>query len=350
MDLLHALLKCLKTRPLTHQKILSAICEETAAKAGQWIDPDQTTLAEMNSSTSSEFIWKFSNPNGSVLTLMYVSEKEYEAAKEQLKPLLELLDFVEEKIRLEATLRGFSEEGEKLAKRNSQLFEQLLANENRMSSISRGILRMQEEERAKISRELHDGVGQALLAIKIHLDLIAKDPSATDAVINEARTLTQQTLEEVRHLSRLLRPTILDDLGLLPTLRSYVKSFSERTGIQISLTAELEQQLDREIETMLFRVTQEGLNNILKHSGAQNVSVKLLDSPSGIVLEICDDGKGFTLDSSSELKGSGIQGMRDRVTLLGGKFTISSTLNQGTVLQLRLPVSKSETKRKVHRG
>ena len=350
MDLLHAILKCLKTGPLTHQKILSAICEETAAKAGQWNDADQTTLAEINSSTSEEFVLKFSNRNGSVLQLMYFGETEYDAAKEQLKPLLGLFDFIEEKIRLEATLRAFSEEGEKLAKRNSQLFEQLLANENRMSSISRGILRMQEEERAKISRDLHDGVGQALLAIKIHLDLIAKDPAATDDVINEARTLTQQTLEEVRHLSRLLRPTILDDLGLLPTLRSYVKSFTERTGIQISLTAGPEQQLDPEVETMLFRVTQEGLNNILKHSGAKNVSVKLLDTTPGILLEICDDGKGFIVDSSSELKGSGIQGMRDRVTLLGGKFTISSNLNQGTMLRIQLPVSKSETKRKVHRG
>jgi signal transduction histidine kinase len=138
---------------------------------------------------------------------------------------------------------------------------------------------------------------------------------------------------------------------LLPTLRSYLKSFTQRTGIQVSLTVSgLEQHVDPEVETMLFRVTQEGLNNILKHSGAQNVSVKLSDSSSETLLEICDDGKGFVLDSSSELKGSGIQGMRDRVTLLGGKFTIDSNLKQGTTLRIQLPSHKNETNREVDRG
>lgn len=377
--------------PSIRQDVLATICKHTGAAAGKWVlvedsknanrvvaecgaMPAELQLASTEQGTNGmviqatsaygsearTLILELSNQNRiyGFIILVFEKQSQCDSAVESLSSIRGLLSFFEDKNRLrklldgrQETLRSISEEGANLAKKNSRLFQQLITNEKRMTGISRGIIKMQEEERAKISRELHDGIGQALLALKMHLDVILTNPTAAGEKLNEARRLTEQTLEEVRQLSRLLRPPMLDDLGLMPTLRSYVKAYTERTGIHVSLTATgMERRLDPDVETMFFRVTQEGLNNVLKHSGAQNVTIVISASTSRILFELSDDGKGFVINSPSELKGSGILGIRDRVTLLGGEFSIRSGRWAGTKLRIKLPMRKAIRKSKASRG
>ena len=353
------------------ETILSVLCSHTGATAGKWFYSDSTSVewgrisSELANSVidqrteeielqGNSLILRLSNQTGNGIVLFFENESQANSVIEYLREVRNLLAIVDEKNRLQSrqeALKSISEEGVNLAKKNSRLFQQLAANEKRMGNISRGIIRMQEEERARISRDLHDGVGQALLALKMHLDMILSNPSASQERTAEARKLTEQTLEEVRQLSRLLRPPMLDDLGLLPTLRSYVKAYSERTGIHASLIATgIDERLDPDVETMLFRVTQEGLNNVLKHSDAKNVTITISTTKSRILFELSDDGKGFVASSPSESKGSGIFGMRDRVTLLGGEFSIRSRPSAGVKIRIKIPKRKMISKSKASRG
>lgn len=251
--------------------------------------------------------------------------------------------------RSQEALRNAAKHGALIARNNEQVFQQLTANVNRLQSMSRGVIRMQEAERSKISRELHDGVGQSLTALKMNLDLVSVDLSKhiskkSRQKLEDARKMAEQSLGEVRELSRLLRPRILDDLGLLATLRWAVRTFSNRTGIDATLDAGgISPSLDSEIETMLFRVTQEGLNNIAKHSNAKSAQVSFSTSSKSIRLTIRDEGDGFDVAKAQKLNrgefGSGLSGIRDRVVLWGGNFAIRSEPGSGTTLEIEVPAA-----------
>lgn len=242
-------------------------------------------------------------------------------------------------------LRELRKNSERIAKSNQKLFQQLHANQDRLRSISQGVLRVQENERSKISRELHDGLGQGLTALKINLDLLAAEiedglsTSARDRLA-DTRSLASEAIEEVRELSRLLRPRMLDELGLSPTLTWYARTFGKRTGLQIELDNRChESALSWEIETLIFRVTQEALNNVVKHSGADRARVRLRSRGNGVDLEIADSGRGFdpTFLRTGVPSGSGLAGIRDRVSLLGGKLSLQSQPGQGTIVRVRIP-------------
>ena len=208
------------------------------------------------------------------------------------------------------------------------------------------IIDAQENERRRISRELHDEIGQALTAIKFNLELIDKElpqaPSIARERLGEAKSLSNQTLTAMRQLSMDLRPTMLDDLGLIPTLRWYIQNFSNRLNIYSNFEAMgFEEKLPPQIETAFYRIIQEALNNIAKHAGATRVEIFFEHKDSTIFASITDNGRGFDLDRvlhpESPGRGFGIIGMQERVSLLGGKIDIQSRPGFGTLVHIEIP-------------
>jgi len=208
------------------------------------------------------------------------------------------------------------------------------------------IIEAQENERRRISRELHDEFGQALYAIKFNLEMIDKDLPHTTSVVRgrleEAKSLSSQTLTTMRQLSLDLRPTMLDDLGLIPTLRWYIQNFSNRLNICSNFeTIGLEEKLPPQIETAFYRIVQEALNNIAKHAQADRVEVSLMKRDSRIHASIRDNGKGFDLDKvlhpESPERGFGLAGIQERVSLLGGQMDIQSRPGFGTLIHVEIP-------------
>jgi two-component system, NarL family, sensor kinase len=275
-----------------------------------------------------------------------------------IAPLLSLFEHQQKLRQLlemsQSSLRNVATQSSSIAKNNARLFEQLTSNIQRLQSMSKGVIRMQEEERSKISRELHDGIGQSLTALKMNLDFVVADlhkqiSAESNRQLEDARKMAEQSLAEVRELSRLLRPRMLDDLGLLPTLRWFARTFSKRTGIKVALHANgARPSLDSEIETMLFRVTQEALNNIAKHSRSKTAQVSFTCAPRFIRLRVQDRGVGFDTGNLEKAEaddfGSGLSGIRDRVTLWGGKFAIHSEPGAGTILNIEIPGKYSQSK------
>jgi signal transduction histidine kinase len=207
------------------------------------------------------------------------------------------------------------EERRKLAMRTTQL-EQL----------TRLLLRAQEDERRRIARELHDEAGQVLTAVKIELDLDGR---------KEASEMVARALTQVRDLSNLLRPSVLDDLGLLPALRAMAEDFTRRTHIDVALTIDGGLRgFMPEQEVVIYRVVQEALTNVARHAGARQVRVGLQAADRQLRLTVEDDGRGAAGEPTPQL---GLLGMRERVTALGGTLTIAASPAQGFRLEALIP-------------
>ena len=229
-----------------------------------------------------------------------------------------------------------------------RLFAAVRQQRTQLRALTSQLTEVQERERRQLARELHDEMGQALTAIHMNLAAITKalPAEASPALrerLTEAGQLTDQTLEQIRELSLDLRPPMLDDLGLLPTLRWYIKRYSTRMNIRAELgVLGLEKRLPSAIETALYRVLQEALTNVARHAQATTVQIQLRYNPFTVMAQIEDNGCGFVVDSAlapeSGGKGMGLLGMRERVTLLGGTFHIESMTGKGTQLWLEIPL------------
>ncbi len=221
------------------------------------------------------------------------------------------------------------------------------------------IIETQENERRRISRELHDEIGQALTAIKFNLDMIEKDLPQNLPVLKErlgeTKSLSSQTLIAMRQLSMDLRPTMLDELGLIPTLRWYIQNFSNRMNIHSHFEAiGFNEKLPAQIETALYRIIQEALNNIAKHAGADHIEISLEKRDSNIYAYVIDNGKGFDLERvlhpESPERGFGIIGMQERVSLLGGHIDIQSEPGLGTQIRIEVPCPKTGRENEEDKG
>ena len=204
----------------------------------------------------------------------------------------------------------------------------------------------QEEERQRVARELHDEAGQALTQIMMNLartrDALPGDATEVRDRLSQSRSLAEQALAEIRRLIYELRPEVLDQLGLVPALRSYVKSRLEAASMSVRLRFRgLDDQLSPQVEITLFRVIQEAITNILRHSGASTVNIEMAGEKSEIIVTIEDDGRGFDVEAVFEDSESwGLRGMRERVASLGGELSIQSEVGHGTRLQVRISVGK----------
>jgi len=214
--------------------------------------------------------------------------------------------------------------------------------------LSGRLMTMQDEERRRIAREIHDGLGQELAAAKMILDgIIAKDPAPTvQRASIEASQLVDRAIQQVRSISHLLHPPLLDEVGLVSALRWFLEGLSERSGIEIRLEVEPADvgRLKSEVETAIFRIVQEALTNMFRHSGARNGIVRLIEKQGNIVVTIRDDGKGIeeeVIQLRPESVGIGIGGMRQRVTELGGSLRLANA-NPGTVVEVIIPARRFE--------
>lgn len=226
------------------------------------------------------------------------------------------------------------------------LFHQAYQMQENLRRMSDRMLRIQEHERSRISRDLHDEVGQALTAINMNLAILRNTlvgcAPEIERRISDTQQLIENTMGTIHNFSRELRPAMLDDLGLLPALRNYVKNFSDRTGVRVQLEVAEEdrlEELDSDRKTVIYRIVQEGLNNVIKHAHATRVEIALRGSPQDARLELSDNGRGFTLGARPESAPQqlGLLGLAERVRLVGGEFVVASLPARGTVLRATIP-------------
>lgn len=230
-----------------------------------------------------------------------------------------------------------------------RLLEQARLMQEQLRQLSRQVLRAQEDERKRISRELHDVIAQTLTGINVRLAALkaeaAHDPKGLDRSITSTQRLVKKSVDIVHEFARELRPAVLDDLGLIPALHSFAKSFSKRTRIHVHLKAFAGvEKLDHHRRTILYRVAQEALTNVARHAQASRADVSIEKLPDCLCLKIKDDGKSFQVERVLEGKGSkrlGVLGMRERVEMVGGRFTVESAPGQGTTVRVEIPFGKA---------
>jgi len=229
-----------------------------------------------------------------------------------------------------------------------RLYQESLRYQRNLQSLSRRMMQVSERTMQRIAHELHDDLGQALTSVKMQLGLIERsvpEESALRPSLAEARNQVGGLLQSVRQLSQLLRPAVLDDLGLVPAMQSYVGRFTARTEIAVALDCPpTETRFPAPIEVALYRVLQEALTNIARHAEAHRVAVTLIATDEHVTLRITDDGRGFDADTYLENPpaghGMGVLGMRERVATYGGKFVIRSQPGQGATVELTISLTE----------
>jgi signal transduction histidine kinase len=210
-----------------------------------------------------------------------------------------------------------------------------------LTNLSAKLVQAQEAERRSLSIELHDEVGQALSAVLVELRnlsirLDSQPPAASLSNVETIRGLVEGTVRVVRNMALLLRPSMLDDLGLIPALRWQAREMSKRTSIDVGVANELaSEDLPEQFKTCLYRVVQEALHNCERHSRATMVRIRVYQHDDRLVLRIQDDGQGFNVQ---QVKGLGLLGIEERVARLGGTCEIDSKIGGGTILTIRLPL------------
>ena len=241
---------------------------------------------------------------------------------------------------METSLRNSERHYSELLKQAQHLQEQL-------RHLSRQLLLSQEEERKKISRELHDEITQTLTGINVRLAALKAEATVNTKGLQKKITSTQRMVEKsvdiVHRFARELRPMVLDDLGLVPALHSYLKAFTKRTGLHIHFTTFTSgqiKQLNNATRTVIYRVAQEALTNVARHAHASRVDVSLQKLPRAVGLTIKDNGKSFQVQRvlhAKKNKRLGLLGMRERVEMVGGRLRIESAPGKGTTVHAEIP-------------
>ncbi len=235
---------------------------------------------------------------------------------------------------------GGPEEVERLHGAFVRMLERLEAERRRAASAA---LDAQEEERARVARDLHDEVNQSLTGLLLRLEAAReKAPPELASELAKIRTLANQALQELLALARQLRPTALDDLGLKAALASHVTDLGRQSGIATSFDAGGDiASIPHEIQIVTYRVAQEALSNAVRHSAAEHIGVRLARQDGSIQLTVVDDGRGFTFDQASG--GLGLAGMRERALLVNGDLRVESRPDDGTRVRLRVPIRGGDT-------
>jgi len=221
---------------------------------------------------------------------------------------------------------------------------QLESLNQELRRLSQSLMIAQDEERRRIARELHDGLGQDLTAAKMMLGALIQphqSASAKEQAMTEANVMMDHAIKQVRTISHLLHPPLLDEMGLLSALRWYIEGFAKRSGIETTLEVPREfPRLGVEVETAIFKIAQESLTNVFRHSGAQRATAKLEEQNSRVFVSITDDGKGIPKNVAAQQPGSygiGIIGIKQRVEEHGGQLVLQNG-NPGTVVQVTMPL------------
>lgn len=228
----------------------------------------------------------------------------------------------------------------RIERENNRRYAEVLSARGSLEQLSARLLDAQETERRTISRELHDQVGQTLNAVLVEAANLAKrippDDSASIHSLDNIRKFADSSVNSIRDIALLLRPSMLDDLGLIPALEWQAREVARRSGIKVEVKAEhVADSLPDEMRTCVYRVAQEALENVSRHSSAKNAVVTVRQNPGSLDLSVEDDGTGF---DPAKTRGLGMLGMEERVRQLGGRFEVNSAPGKGTVLRVTLPV------------
>jgi signal transduction histidine kinase len=233
---------------------------------------------------------------------------------------------------------------------NARLYEQVRSGRERLRLLSQQILDIQEDERRHIARDLYDQIGQALTALKVNLQSIQRTANGSgiynNASFEESLNIIDRTIQQVRNLSLELRPSLLDDLGVVAAIRWYVDRQAQRAGFKWDFIADPpEMRLKPDLETTCFRLVQEAITNVVRHAQATMVQIELRQLENELELIIRDDGVGFDVRATQARSGDdpslGLVGMEERVQLIGGRIEITSSSSDGigTEIRAHLPLS-----------
>ncbi len=255
----------------------------------------------------------------------------------------QLMAEVEEHKRLEEVVQKHAHELE-------QRVREVEEERRKLRLLSRRLVRVQEEERRRLARELHDELGQLLTAIRLNLSFLQQPapesaPGTRATRLQEALALTDQCLEQVRNLCYLLRPPLLEEAGLLSAVRWFLQRYAQHTGIEVVTDLpEVLPRLPQEAEVALFRVIQEGMTNIARHAESKVAHVRLALDNHGVTLVIADAGRGFDLEKLLQAvqPGVGLVSMQERIRELGGELRVESAPGKGTKVIVNLPLPARE--------
>lgn len=238
-----------------------------------------------------------------------------------------------------ALLRGLADQATN-AITNAELFEQVRIGRERQRILAKSLVDIQESERRHIAQELHDHLGQTLTGMQFALESAKKQADGKQRLeLDEIQKTVSEVIERVREMSLNLRPSMLDDLGLLPTLRWHFDRYTSQTEIKVKFqTEEFSRRLPTDIETTAYRIIQEALTNVARHAGVREVFVGLAVDGNTLWVEVLDKGKGFERSTVLDHPSSGLGGMRERAVLVGGYLILESYINQGTQIVAALPL------------
>jgi len=305
-------------------------------------------LENLGRGAAAQYEMQFARKDGSELWVL-VNANAIRDERGRLRGALFMLTDISQRKLAEADLGRYRDHLEELirertaelAELNKDLAQEVSVRkqaEEGLRALSRRLFQAQEDERRAISRELHDQIGQMLTGLLYQLESAkqAKSPQAA-GIIREVEDVVRELLAQVRNLSQSLRPAMLDELGLLPSLSAHCKHFTQLTGIAVHFAHEgLPEDLSPEISTAAYRIIQEALTNVARHAGAAQVTARLWTDQNKLHILVEDHGKGF--DPSSMAGSSGLSGMRERAALLDGRLTIVSFPGRGTRIAAEFPL------------
>ena len=247
-----------------------------------------------------------------------------------------------------ANIEQLASWNEALEARVAERTEELRQQQALIQQLLHRAITAQEDERARLARELHDEIGQTLTAVQLSLDRLARtlptdDPGPRER-LDRARTLTEQALTDLRRMIAALRPGVLDQLGLLPALGWVADHTLRPLGVIVTIASSgLQERLPAEIETILFRIAQEAMSNVARHSGASHLSIHLAREDDQATMVLTDDGRGFdpaaVTAAPDQSHGLGLAGMQERASLAGGQVTVESVPGRGTTVRVVMPLS-----------
>lgn len=246
-----------------------------------------------------------------------------------------------------ALFRGLADQASS-AIRSAELFEQVRAGRERQRKLAKSLVDVQEAERRHIAQELHDHLGQVLTGLQFMLENTKKQATGTQrSSLEEIQRTVSDVIGQVREMSLNLRPSMLDDMGLLPTLHWHIDRYTKQTGIHVNFHCiEFPERLPPEIETAAYRIVQEALTNVARYAQVREVFVGLVIQEKTLWVEILDKGKGFDSSVDLDRPTSGLGGMRERASLVGGYLTMRTFINQGTQILAALPLTEKPLERR----
>jgi signal transduction histidine kinase len=244
-------------------------------------------------------------------------------------------------------LRGLADQASTAIK-NAELFEQVRAGRERQRKLAKSLVDVQEAERRRIAKELHDHFGQVLTGLQFMLESTKNQASGRQrANLEEIQNSVSDIIGQIRELSLNLRPSMLDDMGLLPTLHWHFDRYTNQTGIRVNFRCdEFPKRLPLEIETAAYRIIQEALTNVARYAQVNEVFVGLILQEKTLWVEVLDNGKGFDVAAVLDRPTSGLGGMRERASLLGGYLVVESFIDQGTQILAALPITEQPLERR----